>query len=92
MNDKYEFEEARNDDRAAKMGIGTLLCAAVGLGIKYALNTSNNNKKESIKQQIDRKMDQCRILESKWLKSAAEKEEIKRLHNEIDELKSQLDE
>lgn len=90
MSDKYEWEEAQGDDTKAKAGMGTLAIGVLGIAAKLFYDHSQKQSKKQIQEQIDRKTDQYRTLEAKWFKSSAEKEEIARLKEEIDDLKKLL--
>lgn len=90
----YEFEDAQNDENNAKMGLGALALGLVGLGLKYYRSSQKEQKQMSKEQRIAQiRQYEARInaIDSKSIfASSAEKEEARRLREELQELKKRL--
>lgn len=92
----YEFEQAQNDDKFAKgtvAALATLGFSLAGFIINRARDDNQKNKIDQLisqmQSQIDRKTDQYRAIDAKWLKSSAERAESERLKYEVSELKKE---
>lgn len=96
----YEFEDAQNDENAAKATIGGLAVALVGWGIKKYLNSQKeqqqvaNNQQQIMREQINVQIRQCEsrmnTINGKFFPSESERAEARRLAREIQELKKRL--
>ena len=83
MSDKYEWEETKNDNKTAIGGIVTGILGLVGFGIKVF----SSNKQANKDMQLAIKEDERNRLNSKLFKTASDKNRIRELQKDINNLK-----